>query len=159
MKICRARLQLVFTFNNRFSSTGCAVQQSVRYIIFHLQQVTCLLPSTQAGSHAGSKVYIWNVFGRDLLSIDPTCSHFKLFVLWFYNVQMKQWTPERRQGYQSSAPKRHSYLIDDHVRSASSKMPVAGISSVLQLSGLCPSSLPSDASFTKKSWPIPLSSC
>ncbi len=24
--------------------------------------VTCLLPATQAGSHAGSKVYIWNVF-------------------------------------------------------------------------------------------------
>ncbi len=25
--------------------------------------VTCLLPATQADSHAGSKVYIWNVFG------------------------------------------------------------------------------------------------
>ncbi len=25
--------------------------------------VTCLLPATQAGSRAGSKVYIWNVFG------------------------------------------------------------------------------------------------
>ncbi len=24
---------------------------------------TCLLPATQAESHAGSKVYIWNVFG------------------------------------------------------------------------------------------------
>jgi hypothetical protein len=42
------------------------------------------------------------------------------------------------------------YLINDHVRSASSKLPVAGISSVLQLSGLCPSSLLSDAFFTKK---------
>ncbi len=26
-------------------------------------RVTCLLPATQADSHAGSKVYIWNVFG------------------------------------------------------------------------------------------------
>jgi hypothetical protein len=39
---------------------------------------------------------------------------------------------------------------DDHVRSASSKLPVAGISSVLQLSGLCPSSLLYDAFITKK---------
>jgi hypothetical protein len=37
MKICRPRPQLVFTFDNRFSSTGCAAQQSVRYIIFRLQ--------------------------------------------------------------------------------------------------------------------------
>ena len=37
MKICRPRPQLVFTFDNRFSSTGCAGQQSVRYIIFRLQ--------------------------------------------------------------------------------------------------------------------------
>ncbi len=29
--------QLVFTFDNRFSSTGCAVPQSVRYRIFRLQ--------------------------------------------------------------------------------------------------------------------------
>ncbi len=27
------------------------------------KRVTCLLPATQADSHAGSKVYIWNVFG------------------------------------------------------------------------------------------------
>jgi hypothetical protein len=26
-------------------------------------RVTCLLPATQAGRHAGPKVYIWNVFG------------------------------------------------------------------------------------------------
>jgi hypothetical protein len=37
MKICRARPQLVFTFEDRFSSTGCAAPQSVRYIIFRLQ--------------------------------------------------------------------------------------------------------------------------
>jgi hypothetical protein len=37
MKICRPRPQLVFTFDNRFSSTGCAGQHSVRYIIFCLQ--------------------------------------------------------------------------------------------------------------------------
>ncbi len=37
MKICRARPQLVFTFDNRFSSTGWAEQQSVRYRIFRLQ--------------------------------------------------------------------------------------------------------------------------
>jgi hypothetical protein len=41
-------------------------------------------------------------------------------------------------------------LSDDHVRSASSKLPVAGISNVLQLNGLCPSSLLFDASVTKK---------
>ncbi len=29
-------------------------------------RVTCLLPATQAGSHAGPKVYIWNVFGKYL---------------------------------------------------------------------------------------------
>jgi hypothetical protein len=39
---------------------------------------------------------------------------------------------------------------DDHVRSASSKLPVAGISSVLQQSGLCLSSLLFEASVTKK---------
>ncbi len=37
MKICRPRPQFVFTFDNWFSSTGCAAQQSVRYIIFRLQ--------------------------------------------------------------------------------------------------------------------------
>jgi hypothetical protein len=41
-------------------------------------------------------------------------------------------------------------LSDDYVRSASSKLPVAGISSVLQLSGLCPRSMLFDASVTKK---------
>ncbi len=45
---------------------------------------------------------------------------------------------------------RHSYLSDDHVRSASSKLPVAGISSVLQLNGHCLSSLLFDASVNKK---------
>jgi hypothetical protein len=50
----------------------------------------------------------------------------------------------------SSAPAFHSYLSDDHVRSASSKLPVAGISSVLQLSGLFLSSLLFDASVTEK---------
>ncbi len=50
MKICRARPQLVFTFDNRFSSTGCAVQQSVRYIIFHLQA-----SQLSATSHTGRK--------------------------------------------------------------------------------------------------------
>ncbi len=29
-------------------------------------RVTCLLPATQAGSHAGPKVYIWNVFGSHI---------------------------------------------------------------------------------------------
>jgi hypothetical protein len=45
MKICRARRQLVFTFDNRFRSTGWAVPQSVRYRIFRLQ----------ATSHTGRK--------------------------------------------------------------------------------------------------------
>jgi hypothetical protein len=50
MKICRARPQLVFTFDNRFSSTGCAVQQTVRYIIFRLQA-----SYLSATSHTGKK--------------------------------------------------------------------------------------------------------
>ncbi len=31
-------------------------------------RVTCLLPATQAESHAGSKVYIWNVFGWEYIN-------------------------------------------------------------------------------------------
>ncbi len=30
------------------------------------KRVTCLLPATQAESHAGSKVYIWNVFDQSI---------------------------------------------------------------------------------------------
>ncbi len=39
------------------------------------KRVTCLLPATQAESHAGSKVYIWNVFARYTLPISslPLC--------------------------------------------------------------------------------------
>ncbi len=48
MKIYRARPQLLFTFDNWFSSTGWAVSQSVRYIFFRLQ------PSyLSATSHTG----------------------------------------------------------------------------------------------------------
>ncbi len=67
MKICRARPQLVFTFDNRFSSTGCAAQQSVRYIIFRLQA-----SYLSATSHTGRKscrvksLYMKH-FGADLL--------------------------------------------------------------------------------------------
>ncbi len=50
MKICRARPQLVFTFFNRFSSTGWAVPQSVRYRIFRLQG-----SYLSAASHTGRK--------------------------------------------------------------------------------------------------------
>ncbi len=50
MKICRPRPQLVFTFDNRFSSPGCAAQQSVRYIIFRLQA-----SYLSATSHTGRK--------------------------------------------------------------------------------------------------------
>jgi len=50
MKICRPRPQLVFTFDNRFSSIGCAAQQSVRYIIFRLQA-----SYLSATSHTGRK--------------------------------------------------------------------------------------------------------
>ncbi len=50
MKICRARPQLVFTFDNRFSSNGCEAQLSVRYIIFHLQA-----SYLSATSHTGRK--------------------------------------------------------------------------------------------------------
>ncbi len=50
MKIYRAGPQLVFTFDNRFSSTGWAVPQSVRYIFFRLQ------PSyLSVTSHTGRK--------------------------------------------------------------------------------------------------------
>jgi hypothetical protein len=50
MKIYRAGPQLVFTFENLFSSTGWAVSQSVRYIFFRLQ------PSyLSATSHTGRK--------------------------------------------------------------------------------------------------------
>ena len=37
--------QLVFTFNNRFSRTGWAVSQSVRYIFFRHQACYSLLPA------------------------------------------------------------------------------------------------------------------
>jgi hypothetical protein len=50
MKICWARPQLVFTFFNRFSSTGWAVPQSVRYRIFRLQA-----SYLSATSHTGRK--------------------------------------------------------------------------------------------------------
>ncbi len=50
MKICRARPQLVFTFDNRFGSTGWAVPQSVRYITFRLQA-----SYLSATSHTGRK--------------------------------------------------------------------------------------------------------
>ncbi len=50
MKICRARPQLIFTFANRFSSTGWAVPQSVRYRIFRLQG-----SYLSASSHTGRK--------------------------------------------------------------------------------------------------------
>ncbi len=50
MKICQARPQLVFTFDNRFSSTGWAVPQSVRYRIFRLQA-----SYLSATSHTGRK--------------------------------------------------------------------------------------------------------
>jgi hypothetical protein len=50
MKICQARPQLVFTFNNRFSSSGWAVPQSVRYISFRLQA-----SYLSATSHTGRK--------------------------------------------------------------------------------------------------------
>jgi hypothetical protein len=50
MKINQAGPQLVFTFDNLFSSTGWAVSQSVRYIFFRLQ------PSyLSAASHTGRK--------------------------------------------------------------------------------------------------------
>ncbi len=50
MKIYRAGPQLVFTFDNRFSSTGWAVPQSVGYRFFRLQ------PSyLSATSHTGRK--------------------------------------------------------------------------------------------------------
>jgi hypothetical protein len=50
MKICRARPQLVFTFDNRFSSTGWAVPQSVRYGTLRLQA-----SYLSATSHTGRK--------------------------------------------------------------------------------------------------------
>jgi hypothetical protein len=52
MKICRARPQHVFTFDNRFSSTGWAVPQTFRYRIFRLQA-----SYLSATSHTGRKSY------------------------------------------------------------------------------------------------------
>ncbi len=75
---------------------------------------------------------------RDILTPPVASVH----CLYFYFTH----TSERRQ----FCPSRHSYLSDDHVRSASSKLPVAGIRCVLLLRGLCPSSLLFDASITKK---------
>ncbi len=63
MKICWARPQLVFTFDSRFSSTVWAVHSLFGTEFSASKRVTCLLPATQAESHAGSKVGIWNVFG------------------------------------------------------------------------------------------------
>jgi hypothetical protein len=50
MKIYRAGPQLVFTFDNRFSSTGWAVSQPVRYIFFRLRP-----RYLSATSHTGRK--------------------------------------------------------------------------------------------------------
>jgi hypothetical protein len=50
MKICQASTQLEFTFDNRFSSTGWPVPQSVRYRIFCLQA-----SYLSATSHTGRK--------------------------------------------------------------------------------------------------------
>jgi hypothetical protein len=41
--------QLVFTFDNRFSKTGWAVSQSVRYIFFRHQACYSLLPAKPGG--------------------------------------------------------------------------------------------------------------
>ncbi len=62
MNILRAGPQLVFTFDNRFSSTGWAVPQSVRSgtELSASKRVTSLLPVTQAESRARSNVYVWN---------------------------------------------------------------------------------------------------
>jgi hypothetical protein len=49
MKIYRAGPQLEFTFNNRFSRTGWAVSQSVRYIFFRHQACYSLLPAKPGG--------------------------------------------------------------------------------------------------------------
>jgi hypothetical protein len=64
MKIWQARPQLVFTFDNRFSSTGWAVPQSVRYISFRLQASYLSATSHTGRKSCWSKVYIWNVFGQ-----------------------------------------------------------------------------------------------
>ncbi len=74
MKICRPRPQLVFTFDNRFSSTGWAAQQSVRYIIFRLQASYLSATSHTGRKSCRSKVYIWNVFGIDLFPL-PLSPH------------------------------------------------------------------------------------
>ena len=89
---------------------------------------------------------------RDLLtppvaSVNCLYSDFTAYTYNTVNTREKAGEPY------SSAPACRSYLSDDHVRSASSKLPVAGISRVLQLSGLCPCSLLFDVSVTKKSWP------
>ncbi len=65
MKICRARPRLVFTFDNGFSALGGQYHSLSGTEFSASKRVTCLLPTTQVESHAGSNVYIWNVFGPD----------------------------------------------------------------------------------------------
>ncbi len=84
--------------------------------------------------------------------IDPTWSQCTLFVLWFYGIQMTQWTQKEGRGTLSFCPC-ISFIFEwwSCEEGASSKLPVALISSVLPLSDLCPGSLLFDASITKKS--------
>ncbi len=80
MKICRARPQLVFTFDNRFSSTVCAVQQSVRYIIFRLQASVCYQPHRQEVMPGQKSIYeTFLVFPLPPLSLTCTCRRLPLW--------------------------------------------------------------------------------
>ncbi len=85
MKICRARPQLVFTFEDRFSSTGSAAQQSVRYIIFRLQA-----SYLSATSHTGRKSCRVKSLYMKLFCLYPSPSFFLSFscplLLHFYFI-------------------------------------------------------------------------
>jgi hypothetical protein len=49
--------------------------------------VTCLLPATQAESHAGSKVYIWNVFGTSFAETVRGCTVSLIYLYRLYSVE------------------------------------------------------------------------
>jgi hypothetical protein len=77
MKIYRAGPQLVFTFDNRFSSTGWAVSESVRYIFFRLQP-SCLSATSHTGRKSCRAKSLYETFLDEnyvLKSTDPVLYH------------------------------------------------------------------------------------
>ncbi len=85
-----------------------------------------------------------SILSRDLLTPHVSSAH-----CLYSDFTVYKWHSEhQREGMGPLPPECHSYLSDDYVRSASYKLPVAGNSTILQLSSLCPSSRLFDASVT-----------